>query len=133
VPYYKTSITFKSLDNPAEFLISISKGFVVPAKLTARDLPKTISVILLTTKEDITIKYSCPDWDNPCKHIAGLYFKIAEEIEYNPLLIFDLRGVPEKLLSRKIKKHIKPIIKNYNQLIHNTIRADKANQKTKKS
>lgn len=106
VPYYKTSIEFSNLEHPEQFLNSISNTPLVLAKLTARELPSTVVEILPKTKSDMTTKCSCHDWDNPCKHIAGLYFKIAEEIEHNPLLIFELRGITEELLSEKIKKYI---------------------------
>ncbi|MBU7037515.1 MAG: SWIM zinc finger family protein, partial [Theionarchaea archaeon] len=35
---------------------------------------------------------SCPDWANPCKHIAAVYFLLAERFDEDPFLIFHLRG-----------------------------------------
>lgn len=35
---------------------------------------------------------SCPDWSNPCKHIAAVFYLIAEALEKNPFLLFELRG-----------------------------------------
>jgi len=35
---------------------------------------------------------SCPDWSNPCKHIAAVYYLLAEQFDHDPFLIFKLRG-----------------------------------------
>ncbi len=35
---------------------------------------------------------SCPDWSNPCKHVAAVFYLIAEVLEKNPFLLFELRG-----------------------------------------
>src|SRR5258708_34903246 len=35
---------------------------------------------------------SCPDWANPCKHIAAVYYLLAERFDEDPFLIFKLRG-----------------------------------------
>ena len=35
---------------------------------------------------------SCPDWANPCKHIAAVYYLLAEQFDDDPFLIFKLRG-----------------------------------------
>lgn len=36
---------------------------------------------------------SCPDWSNPCKHIAAVFFLIAEALDDDPFLLFTLRGM----------------------------------------
>jgi len=35
---------------------------------------------------------SCPDWSNPCKHIAAVYYLLGEQFDAEPFLIFRLRG-----------------------------------------
>ena len=35
---------------------------------------------------------SCPDWENPCKHIAAVYYLLAEAFDADPFLIFAWRG-----------------------------------------
>jgi len=44
--------------------------------------------------EEFESACSCPDWESPCKHIAAVYYLIAEELDRDPLLLFALRGVP---------------------------------------
>lgn len=121
VPYYKTKITFTKLSNQDTLLNNIAKDPLLLAKLVTRELPKTIASILPQNNKDIATECSCPDWDNPCKHIAGLYFKIAEEINYNPLLIFELRGVSREALTEGIKKYVRPSYTH--NLVLNAIKA----------
>ena len=42
---------------------------------------------------------SCPDWSNPCKHIAAVYYLVGEEFDHDPFLIFKLRGVERDKLT----------------------------------
>jgi uncharacterized Zn finger protein len=35
---------------------------------------------------------SCPDWANPCKHVAAVYFLLGEAFDDDPFMIFRLRG-----------------------------------------
>ncbi|KJU84690.1 SWF/SNF family helicase [Candidatus Magnetobacterium bavaricum] len=49
---------------------------------------------------DVQSNCSCPDWANPCKHLAAVYYIIANEIDKNPFIVFNLRGMPtERLIS----------------------------------
>lgn len=41
---------------------------------------------------DIETKCSCPDYANPCKHIAAVYYLLGERFDEDPFLIFALRG-----------------------------------------
>lgn len=36
---------------------------------------------------------SCPDWAVPCKHLASVIYIIANEIDRNPFIIFQLHGL----------------------------------------
>jgi uncharacterized Zn finger protein len=44
-------------------------------------------------QRDLQTKCSCPDWSNPCKHIAAVYFLLGAEFDRDPFLIFRLRGM----------------------------------------
>jgi len=35
----------------------------------------------------------CPDWANPCKHVAAVCYVMAEALDRDPWLLFDLRGM----------------------------------------
>jgi len=37
---------------------------------------------------DLVTSCTCPDTANPCKHIAAVYYLLAESFDENPFLIF---------------------------------------------
>ncbi|HLL96236.1 MAG TPA: DEAD/DEAH box helicase [Spirosoma sp.] len=45
------------------------------------------------TFEDLTMGCSCPDQAIPCKHLAAVIYVIANEIDRNPFLVFQLKGL----------------------------------------
>jgi uncharacterized Zn finger protein len=70
------------------------------AKLLAGEMPTNIEEAFSTVKlslfptsiHDLKTDCSCPDWANPCKHIAAVYYILAERFDEDPFLIFKLRG-----------------------------------------
>ena len=51
-----------------------------------------------TRCKDLETDCSCPDWSNPCKHIAAVYYLLGEEFDRDPFLIFKLRGMDRDTL-----------------------------------
>ncbi|WPL15940.1 SWIM zinc finger protein [Thiorhodovibrio winogradskyi] len=47
---------------------------------------------------------SCPDYANPCKHIAGVYYRLARMLDSDPFLLFELRGLSREHLHRALAK-----------------------------
>jgi uncharacterized Zn finger protein len=74
---------------------------IFAAKLLAGQMPEEIEAAfkeaglsLFPTKgTDLKTKCSCPDYSNPCKHIAAVYYLLGEEFDRDPFLIFRLRGI----------------------------------------
>ncbi|MFK7847671.1 MAG: SWIM zinc finger family protein [Rhodothermales bacterium] len=52
--------------------------------------------------DDLGTDCSCPDGSNPCKHIAAVYYLLAEEFDRDPFLLFLLRGMTRKELLAEI-------------------------------
>lgn len=72
---------------------------IFAAKLLSAEMPKDIEEAfteagcsLFPKKKDIKTDCSCPDWADPCKHIAAVYYIMAEKFDEDPFLIFKLRG-----------------------------------------
>ncbi|MEZ4933115.1 MAG: DEAD/DEAH box helicase [Saprospiraceae bacterium] len=42
---------------------------------------------------DFGMKCSCPDYAVPCKHLAAVVYMVADEIDRNPFLVFELHGL----------------------------------------
>jgi uncharacterized Zn finger protein len=41
---------------------------------------------------DLHTDCTCPDWANPCKHVAATHYILAERFDEDPFLLFRLRG-----------------------------------------
>lgn len=41
---------------------------------------------------DLSTSCSCPDWANPCKHVAATHYVLGEALDRDPFLLFELRG-----------------------------------------
>jgi uncharacterized Zn finger protein len=60
---------------------------------TLKDTFKSAGVPLFPSKlGDLSTECSCPDWSNPCKHVAAVYYLLAESFDNDPFLLFRLRG-----------------------------------------
>lgn len=58
------------------------------------DIAQSIGLSLFPRSwKELEMECSCPDWAVPCKHIAAVIYKIGQEIDNNPFLIFELHGV----------------------------------------
>lgn len=89
---------------------ALSQQAVFAAKLLAGEMPQDVEqafeaagVSLFPKKlKDLRTSCSCPDWSNPCKHVAAVYYLIGEEFDRDPFLIFKLRGLPRDELLRSL-------------------------------
>ena len=60
--------------------------------------------------DDLETDCSCPDWSNPCKHIAAVYLLLGEEFDRDPFLIFRIRGMDrEDLLGEEFRQSAQTI------------------------
>jgi len=57
-----------------------------------------------TNRKKIKTHCSCPDYANPCKHIAAVHYILAEEFDRDPFMIFNLRGKTKKQLTTGLQK-----------------------------
>jgi len=60
--------------------------------------------LLPQSRKDLKTDCSCPDWANPCKHIAGVYYLVASEFDNAPFLMFELRGLSKDELQQELAK-----------------------------
>lgn len=81
-------------------IAAMASKAVFSARLLSGEMPQTIEeafsdcgISLFPRKgADLKTDCSCPDWSNPCKHIAAVYYLLAEQFDRDPFLIFKLRG-----------------------------------------
>ena len=100
---YDVEIHVKALSAAAwkKLAKDLSAQAIFAAKLLAGEMPQDIEnafkeagLSLFPGKlNDLKTSCSCPDWSNPCKHIAAVYYLLGEEFDRDPFLIFRLRGM----------------------------------------
>jgi len=91
---------------------TLSREAIFSAKLLAGEMPQDIEkafkeagLSLFPEKlKDLKTACSCPDWSNPCKHIAAVYYLLGEEFDRDPFLIFKLRGMNREDLITMLSK-----------------------------
>lgn len=99
----------KNWDKVADAMTS--KAIFV-AKLLAGEMPQNIEeafaqaeVSLFPQKgRELITSCSCPDWANPCKHIAAVYYLLAERFDEDPFLIFKLRGRTKEEITKTLRE-----------------------------
>lgn len=85
---------------------------VFAARLLAGEMPTNIEEafsavnvsLFPTARRDLVTDCSCPDWANPCKHIAAVYYILAERFDEDPFLIFKLRGRTKEEIIEALRK-----------------------------
>lgn len=112
-PLYTTTIEFQPISRAkwsAVIALMASKVSVL-SKLLVGEIPDNIEesfealgLHLLPQKSDLTTSCNCPDWNNPCKHIAGVYYLLAAELDQDPLKLFALRGLAREDLLAELSK-----------------------------
>ncbi|MBI4378920.1 MAG: SWIM zinc finger family protein [Nitrospinae bacterium] len=107
---YNIKINLKRFNNSQVKRITeiIESNPAIASDLSLGKLPEALLMLLSEHKvhllprswDDIPAECSCPDWANPCKHLAAVYYIVANEIDKNPFLIFNLRGISTELLMK---------------------------------
>jgi superfamily II DNA or RNA helicase len=100
-PFYKVEISFPPLEEKKRVFKLIEEDPSLLARIAAGELPESFLVKL--KKEGINLipkrwkemkrSCNCPDYGDPCKHMAALYYIIAREIDADPQTLFRLRGI----------------------------------------
>src|SRR3954447_13814124 len=79
----------------------LSTQALFAAKLLAGEMPPEIERVFSDvglsffpkSLDEISTSCSCPDWSNPCKHVAAVYYLLGEGFDRDPFLLFRLRGM----------------------------------------
>jgi uncharacterized Zn finger protein len=93
---------------------------IFAAKLLSGEMPADIEDAfteagssLFPGRKDIKTDCSCPDWADPCKHIAAVYYLMAEKFDEDPFLIFKLRGrTKEEIIEALRKRRVSTLVED---------------------
>jgi uncharacterized Zn finger protein len=99
---YKVQITIKPLPDAEweQVADAMAAQAIFAAKLLAGEMPQDIEEAFTSanislfpaSRGDLQTECSCPDWANPCKHVAAVYYLLGEQFDADPFLLFRLRG-----------------------------------------
>lgn len=99
---YKVSIRLQPLSDRQwdKVFDALAEQAIFAAQLLNGEMPVDIEQVFEAVKVplfpasrgDLKTDCSCPDWANPCKHIAAVYYLLGERFDEEPFLLFELRG-----------------------------------------
>jgi len=99
---YKVSIQLKLLSDRQwdKVFDALAEQAIFAAQLLNGEMPPDIDQVFdavevslfPASRGDLQTDCSCPDWANPCKHIAAVYYLLGERFDADPFLLFELRG-----------------------------------------
>jgi uncharacterized Zn finger protein len=108
-PTYKVSVqmTHLSASQWQKIIQKLTQRASFIARLLLNEIPENIENVfaeagvhlLPNDYRDFKVACNCPDYEVPCKHIAGVCYRLAGQLDQDPFLLFEMRGLPpEKLL-----------------------------------
>lgn len=113
-PLYRTTIKITQIAAPdwSKVIQRIGARADLVTKLLQQEMPDPIEDafaeagvhLLPSGRGDFTTSCSCPDWENPCKHIAGVYYILAKDLDRDPFVLFELRGLSREALHAELVK-----------------------------
>jgi uncharacterized Zn finger protein len=85
---------------------------IYAARMLGNEMPEDIESVFQSAglelfparHNDLKTDCSCPDWSNPCKHIAAVYYLLAERFDSDPFLLFTLRGMEREEFLRRLRE-----------------------------
>lgn len=111
---YEVTIEMDPLSEQSWNLLidALSKKAIYTARLLAGELPleiedifKELKVLLLPSHHShLKTDCSCPDWSNPCKHVAAVLYLLGEEFDRDPFLLFKARGMDRETFLKLLEQ-----------------------------
>lgn len=106
---YRCFLRFRMVEGETKrrLLAELRSNPMLVARLLVGDLPCEVEerfveagVPLFPRREDdIWSQCGCPDYVNPCKHLAAIYYLLGEAVAKNPLLLLAVRGIGREELT----------------------------------
>ncbi len=94
-------------------VVSLSQSMAITTQLISNQVPEEVKEIFicndvkLVPELSLHTSCSCPDHVNPCKHIAAVFYLIAEEIDRDPFQLFSFRGLNRDDFMKALQKRTK--------------------------
>jgi uncharacterized Zn finger protein len=110
---YVVHIRFQRLSDEAWERVAdaLAAEALYSAKLLSGEMPQDIeqafraagASLFPAARKDLQTDCSCPDWSNPCKHVAAVHYLLGERFDADPFLIFELRGRGKEWIAEALR------------------------------
>ena len=103
---YKVSVKFKKYSDKEwlKIMRKLNNAPIIIGSLLNNEMPESMEehIVCSLIPNSFISKCSCPDYANPCKHIAATFYTLADEIDYDPILLFKIRGMSKEDILEKL-------------------------------
>lgn len=90
----------------------MAKSIFIEAKLLSGEMPQHINKLFLRNgvplfpvpKQNLDATCNCPDQEVPCKHISAVILTLASIFDYDPFMLFKLRGMSREDLLASLRR-----------------------------
>jgi len=110
---YRVTIALTQLSDAvwARAIAGMAQKAQFAAELLAGQMPKQIdevfrdagSSLFPATRKDLETTCDCPDWGDPCKHVAAVHYVLGDALDRDPFLLFELRGKGKELVLAELR------------------------------
>jgi uncharacterized Zn finger protein len=111
-PTYKVSVQMAHLTEAQwqKIIQKLTQRASFIARLLLNEIPENIETVfadagvhlLPKSYKDFKVSCDCPDYAVPCKHIAGVCYRLAGQLDQDPFLLFEMRGLASEKLLRQL-------------------------------
>lgn len=113
--HYRVNIRLEPLSDQAwkQVMFNLTKKAIYAVEMLQDKMPKDIEEVFSAVNtslfpsrlEELESECDCPDWSNPCKHIAATYYILAQHFDLDPFLIFVWRGRMKTQIIEYLRAH----------------------------
>jgi uncharacterized Zn finger protein len=90
---------------------ALSEQALFTAQLLAGEMPSSIEdafqaagvSLFPSSAGDLFSECSCPDWANPCKHVAATHYILGDRFDDDPFLLFRMRGRSQEQILQALR------------------------------
>ncbi len=111
---YKVIIILKTFNSKEwdKVIDRLNEQSIWLSQLISGEMPDDIESVFSEFKlclfpekqNDLETNCTCPDYSNPCKHIAAVYYLMSEAFDNDPFLLFKLRGMEREEFLNRLNK-----------------------------
>jgi uncharacterized Zn finger protein len=91
---------------------ALAEQAIFTAQLLSGEMPQDIEQafdaagvsLFPARRSDLSTDCSCPDWANPCKHVAATHYILGERFDEDPFLLFRLRGRTQEQILQGLRQ-----------------------------